>query len=280
MFSIGEFSKVAGLSVKTLRFYHEKKLLIPAHIDEGTCYRYYDENNVETARIIVVLRQMDFSLEEITTVLADHDDESDILEFLERQKQALRDRMQRDRGIVSTIDEIIRNESEARQIMKQSVFEVEEKTLDPVLVAGVRMKCRYSEMGREFSQISRSLGRHIAGKAMCLYFDGEYREDDADLEPCMPVRKHVERKGLSVHELPGGRCVSLIHKGPWTQLGRSYERVLKYVKDRGYEMTLPTREVYLKGPGMIFRGNPHKYLTKIQILIREDGNGTQEADVA
>ena len=30
---------------------------------------------------------------------------------------------------------------------------------------------------------------------------------------------------------------------------------------------LPSREVYIKGPGMIFRGNPKKYLTEIQIMI-------------
>jgi effector-binding domain-containing protein len=40
------------------------------------------------------------------------------------------------------------------------------------------------------------------------------------------------------------------------------------VKERGYEVTLPTREVYLKGPGMIFRGNPKKYLTEIQLPIK------------
>jgi len=28
---------------------------------------------------------------------------------------------------------------------------------------------------------------------------------------------------------------------------------------------MPTREVYLKGPGMIFKGNPRNYLTEIQI---------------
>jgi len=280
MFSIGEFSKVSGLSVKTLRFYHEKKLLNPAHVEEGTGYRYYNESNIETARIIVALRQMDFSLDEIAVVLADHDDESSLLTFLERKKSELRDRIQRDRDIVSTIDHIIRSESEARQIMNQSVFEVEEKTLEPVLVAGLRMSCRYDEVGKGFSQIAKGVGRHISGKAMCLYYDGEYREDDADIEPCMPVRKRVEVKGLSVRELTGGMCVSLIHKGPWKELGRSYERILKHVKDREYEMTLPTREVYLKGPGMIFRGNPKNYLTEIQILIREDGNGTQEADMA
>jgi hypothetical protein len=32
---------------------------------------------------------------------------------------------------------------------------------------------------------------------------------------------------------------------------------------------MPTREVYLKGPGMIFKGNPKRYLTEIQVPIRE-----------
>jgi effector-binding domain-containing protein len=43
------------------------------------------------------------------------------------------------------------------------------------------------------------------------------------------------------------------------------------VKSRGYELEVPCREVYLKGPGMIFRGNPQKYLTEIQMLLK--GNG-------
>ncbi|NIM18127.1 MAG: MerR family transcriptional regulator, partial [Candidatus Aminicenantes bacterium] len=29
---------------------------------------------------------------------------------------------------------------------------------------------------------------------------------------------------------------------------------------------LPTREQYLKGPGMIFRGNPKKYVTRLMML--------------
>src|SRR5688572_18109238 len=35
-YSIGEFSQVTGLSVKTLRFYHEKGILIPSSVDEAT----------------------------------------------------------------------------------------------------------------------------------------------------------------------------------------------------------------------------------------------------
>jgi hypothetical protein len=44
-------------------------------------------------------------------------------------------------------------------------------------------------------------------------------------------------------------------------------KILQYVSENKYQVSLPTREVYLKGPGMIFRGNPKNYLTEIQMLI-------------
>ena len=46
--------------------------------------------------------------------------------------------------------------------------------------------------------------------------------------------------------------------GPYDQLGRSYEKLLAHEKDHDYDVVLPTREVYIKGPGMIFKGNPKK----------------------
>lgn len=44
-------------------------------------------------------------------------------------------------------------------------------------------------------------------------------------------------------------------------------RILKHVKDQGYEIEAPCREVYVKGPGMIFKGNPRNYLTEIQMPL-------------
>ncbi len=85
----------------------------------------------------------------------------------------------------------------------------------------------------------------------------------------MPVRRGEPVDGISVRELPGGRYVSLLHKGPYDQLGRSYAKVLEYICEKGYEITTPTREVYHKGPGMFFRGNPKNYLTEIQVFIKE-----------
>ena len=47
MFSIGEFSTITGITVRTLRFYHELGLLVPAAVDPATNYRTYDERNLK-----------------------------------------------------------------------------------------------------------------------------------------------------------------------------------------------------------------------------------------
>ena len=269
MFSIGEFSKITGFSVKTLRFYHEKGILLPSCVDDETGYRYYDQNCVDRARVVAHLRKMEFPVSRIKEILDQCDDEADLLGYLQRQKHVLEERIQQYQSVVISLDEIISNEREARMAAENSTYEVEEKVLEPMLIAGVRFKGKYSECGKRFAQIGKALGRFISGKLFCLYYDGEYKEDDADIEACMPIRKQVEAEGISVRQLPGGRCLALLHKGPYEQLGRSYSKILQYVKQKGYETILPTREVYLKGPGMLFRGNPKNYLTEIQILLEE-----------
>ena len=264
-FSIGEFSQVTGLSVKTLRFYHEKGILVPSSVDPATGYRFYDADKIEKARVIMRLRQMEFSIEDIAAVLGECSDEANILNYLERQKNVLQQRIQEDRDIVRALNEIISKERAAKQLLEGGNFSVEEKTLEPVLIAGIRMKGKYSDCSAGFSQLGKAVGRYISGKALCLYYDGEYREEDANFEPCFPIRKELAAEGVSIRTLPGGRCLTLLHRGPYDQLGRSYAKILKQADERKLKISLPTREVYVKGPGLIFKGNPRTYLTEIQL---------------
>ena len=132
------------------------------------------------------------------------------------------------------------------------------------------MQGKYSDCGKGFAQIAKSFGRYISGKPLCLHYDDEYRENDANFEVCMPIRKAKDVQGISVRQLPAGRYVSLLHKGPYNELGRSYAKILEYVKAKEYEIVMPTREIYLKGPGIIFKGNPKNYLTEIQLPIKAE----------
>ena len=266
-YSIGEFSQVTGLSVKTLRFYHEKGILVPSSVDEATGYRFYETSKVEKARIIMRLRAMEFSIEDIATVLGECADEADILNHLERRKNVLQQRIQEDRDIVRSLNEIIANEKAAKQLLDRGNYSVEEKAIEPMLIAGIRMKGKYSDCSMGFSRLGKAIGRYICGKALCLYYDGEYRDSDAEFEPCFPIRKEVAADGISIRTLPGSRCLTLVHRGAYDQLGRSYAKILKQADDRKLKISLPTREVYFKGPGIIFKGNPKNYLTEIQLPI-------------
>ncbi len=247
--------------------------LPPARVDPASGYRYYDRGSIERARVIVELRRLDFSLAECGEILAAGEDEADVLTFLERQKGAIEEKLKRYGKIKRSIERIIRDEKEAIMRAKGSTFEVEEKAVEAMLIAGIRTKGKYGECGKLFGRLGRSVGRHICGKPFNLYYDGEYKEEDADFESCFPVRKAVPAEGISIRELPGGRCLSLLHRGPYEELGRSYERLFGHLRGKGLKPLLPSREVYLKGPGMIFKGNPKKYLTEIQVLV-EDPAGT------
>ncbi len=194
---------------------------------------------------------------------------------MRRQKAALEARIERYRDVVRSLDTFLHDQEHARRIMAQSSFPIEEKDTPALTIASIRMKGRYSDCGAAFGRIGKRFGRFVRGKPLLLQHDAEYREDDADFEACLPIEGAESADGISVKELPAARCVTLIHKGPYEDLGRSCARVLDYVRAKGYEILMPTREVYHKGPGMIFRGNPRNYLTEIQIPIA--GEAASEA---
>lgn len=268
MFSIGEFSKISGLTVKTLRFYHDQGILVPTCIDDSTGYRYYDHSKVETASVISQLRRLEFSLAEIAEILHSYNDDADILDFLLHQREAVAAELDRFREVDRLLKQVITKEREARTAMATSGFQVEERQLDTMLIAAVRMQAKYSDCGQGFAAIVRRFGRQMCGKPMLLHYDVEYKEL-ANYEACMPIRKGSDVEGITVREVTGGRAVTLLHKGPYDELGRSYERVLAYIQEKGYEVQVPSREVYIKGPGMIFKGNPKNYLTEIQMLVKK-----------
>ena len=65
MYKIGEFSKLTNLSIRTLRYYNDIGLLIPEEVDVYTGYRYYGDNNLYQVKVIELLKNAGFTLEEI-----------------------------------------------------------------------------------------------------------------------------------------------------------------------------------------------------------------------
>ena len=67
--TIGDFSRMTYLSVKTLRHYHEIGLLEPVSVDRSSGYRLYDASQVATGQVIRRLRQLDMPLDDVRSVL-------------------------------------------------------------------------------------------------------------------------------------------------------------------------------------------------------------------
>lgn len=64
-----------------------------------------------------------------------------------------------------------------------------------------------------------------------------------------------------------GKSISVLHWGPYETISLAYQQVLHYITKHSIQTLLPVREVYLKGVGDFFRGNPQDYITEIQFLI-------------
>jgi DNA-binding transcriptional MerR regulator len=79
MLSIGEFAQLSGLTVKALRNYDERGLLVPAQVDPETRYRSYAGSQLRDAVAIKVLRDADVPVATVRRALAGPDRVEELL---------------------------------------------------------------------------------------------------------------------------------------------------------------------------------------------------------
>jgi DNA-binding transcriptional MerR regulator len=68
--SIGEFARRSRLSLKALRLYDERGVLVPSRVDQASGYRYYDTAQLDQARLVVMLRELQLPLKRVKELLA------------------------------------------------------------------------------------------------------------------------------------------------------------------------------------------------------------------
>ena len=261
-YQIGTLSIITRLTVKTLRYYHETGLLEPSRIDPESGYRYYNEQSVEISMRLKKLRDLDFSIKEIQKILEECHDDADLIRFFERKRENLQEKLDRYNRINQELEQFIQTEKESEKMNEKE--EVTLKTLSPLLVISKRYKGRYDECGKVAGELYRIAKGKAAGGFFNRYWDDEYKERDADIEVCLPVKSQVDHPGARSEEFPGGEFLTTLHRGPYDGLGGAYKRIHDYAQKEGLVLEGPCREHYHKGPGMFFKGNPKKYLTEIQ----------------
>lgn len=265
-YKIGEFSRLTELSVKTLRYYHELHLLEPSVVDEETGYRYYDGRGYERARQIRLLKDLGFTLGEIAEIADRIGDAGDLQAYLREKHQQLEHEAAAIRKAQEKLMRMI-EQKEERRMYKTSAMTV--KTLPPQMAACVRYKGRYDQMGEHAGALYKAVKGAAAGPLTAVYHDDCYMEEGADIEVCLPVKKEVAAGGIGTQTLAGGRFASVVHTGPYDTISESYKALMDAVQAAGLEAAGPSREVYVKGPGLLLKGNPDKYETELLMPVKD-----------
>ncbi|MCI5901349.1 MAG: MerR family transcriptional regulator [Blautia sp.] len=68
-YKIGTFANMNRVTIKTLRYYDEQKLLMPVYVDAENGYRYYEASQAADLHRIIALKKMGFSIEDIRRMI-------------------------------------------------------------------------------------------------------------------------------------------------------------------------------------------------------------------
>lgn len=103
LFSIGEVSKIKGITVKALRYYHKEGILVPKHIDEMTGYRYYSIDQFVHIDIIKACRELGTSIKELQQIFKECDTLK-LVEFLKIKRHEAEQNIYKMKEIIKNID--------------------------------------------------------------------------------------------------------------------------------------------------------------------------------
>ena len=183
--SIGEFSRRSRLSVKALRLYDERGVLVPARVDEASGYRYYDIAQLEDARLVAMLGQLDVPLAAVRELLAC--DPADAAEQIAAHWRKVESAHGARRELAGYL---VRRLSGERSVMYEvATREAPERSL-LCLKGNVDEQGAWA-LGKEFIAISRErplpkmVGRE--GAAFSIFWGAVSADSDGPVEWCRPV---------------------------------------------------------------------------------------------
>ena len=194
--SIGEFARRSRLSLKALRLYDERGVLVPARVDQASGYRYYDTAQLDDARLVVMLRQLQVPLAAVKELLAcdpadaaariaehwrdaeaAHDARRDLADYL----------VSRLRGKRSVMYEVGMREMPKRSLLclKRNVDDQGQWAFGKEFIAILRERPLPKIEGRE-------------GAAFCIQWGWVNADSDGPVEWCKPVPQS-EARALAEH---------------------------------------------------------------------------------
>lgn len=250
MYTIGQFSKIARIPAKTLRYYDEIGLLKPNHVDKFTQYRYYSLNQVADIIFITTLKKYEFSLDEIKKILSNKDSKifSDMLQNKMKEIDNQIVEMTKIKDTIKYKIEKLNDEDDILMIAPN--FEVHIKNKCQSTVIFERKIIAISEIDNIVDALNSNIrenGLTIEGPEMVTFYSDEYNPDSTDVEVCIPIQKSENYKLQKIKEVLSYKCACTIFVGPYSEIGIAYGFLEQWVEENGYKLISHPYETYLVG---------------------------------
>ncbi len=226
--TIGEFSQLTHLSVRTLRRYHEGGLLEPAQVDPGSGYRYYAGDQIPAAQVIHRLRELEMPLAEVREVLAT-DDPDARANLLAGHLARLEGELDRTRAAVRSLRRLLQPEPAPLDVELRSV-PVQQVTAVQDTVAIEDVLDWYSGAMAELDAALR--GSADVGPPGGVYENALFTEDRGHVLVYRQVRDISAIGRVEPAELPAVELAVTTHIGDHDDIAVTYGALGAYVASR------------------------------------------------
>ena len=263
LYKIGMFAAMNHVTAKTLRFYEEQGLIMPALIHPETGYRYYTLSQMAVLHQITALKLAGFTLEEIARINSGANEEAVLL----KKKSELLAKISDLTRQIAMVDGYL---SKKKTSLSAPVLV---KTIPETTVAFMRIRlesydCLFDRMP-EMGVLMEKAGCSCALPEYCFtnYLEPGYKDGDTLVEICESVVEAKKETGdLHFKALPEIQAACVFHKGSYRTFSESYEVVLRYIEENGYEIVGEIRESYIDG--VWNKDDESEWLSEIQVPVR------------
>lgn len=250
MLKIGEFGRLANVPVKTLRYYDEMGLIIPARVDSSTGYRYYSAAQLPRLHRLLALKELGFTLDQVGRVLNDGVTLDQLRGMLTLKRAETEGKLREEQDRLERIEQHLRD-IEQENFMPD--HEVTLKTQEPMLVAACRVRVPTNDMvptilGQAYDAAYAHIkdqGGTALEPCIALWHTSADTYEDEDTEAVVPIDREIPASDrVQVYELEGGAFASATHSGRFDDFAKLHPALLRWIDANGFEIIGPSREVY------------------------------------
>jgi DNA-binding transcriptional MerR regulator len=243
---IGEFAKRSRLSHKALRLYDAMGLLSPVFVDEQSSYRYYSETQLEKAKLIGLLRQLEMPLNQIAEVLSLPGAEAS--KVIARYWLGIEAKLKTKRQLVHALEHYLLEKGE-------TMYDVLTRETPPYKLATIRSKVKVKELGNFISAAIEEIYTYAKTKNVKVGFEDfviyEGRvndEQDGPVEVCVPFEGTLEPSGRIATRLEPAYEIAYTRltkaNCSFPGMVKAYEDVRAWLSTNGKTLVAPRREIY------------------------------------